>query len=230
MKLSARQIDFNLRAMNPLLQGRSIFTTTDTATNTTTNTSTYTSIRRRAGQWAVLLSTVLLGACFQNDQTEIKQWMQAQKAKTPATIPPVAVPVNFVSAPYTQFGATDPFDDQKLKNVLAKLRGSTANNTPVSTVQPDLSRKREPLESYSLDNVKMTGYILKQGKPSALVSTPNGLFTVVVGNYLGQDFGKIVALNEQELTLKELVQDGSGVWSDRTTKVSLQVAQKEGKK
>ncbi len=172
------------------------------------------------------LFALMLTACGGSDPAEIKDWMKAERARTPISVPPLVAPIAFVAKPYTQAAGSDPFDDLKLKAALAKARAASG----VSALQPDLSRKREALEAFPLDNIKMTGFLLKQGKPTALVSVSGTLYNVTVGSYVGQDFGRVTAINEQEISFKELVQDGAGIWTERTTKLPLMVAGKEIKK
>jgi type IV pilus assembly protein PilP len=64
---------------------------------------------------------------------------------------------------------------------------------------------------------------LEQGKSTyALVRTPDkDVYQVTTGNYLGQNFGVILGINENEIRLKELVQDGSGDWAERTATLQL---------
>ncbi len=175
---------------------------------------------------AILALLIALSACGGSDQVEAKDWMKDQKAKTPTSVSPIIAPIAFVPAPYTQTGASDPFDDLKLKAALAKARAASG----VSALQPDLTRRREALESFPIDSIKMIGFVAKQGKPTALLSASGTLYNVAVGNYVGQDFGKVTSINEQEISFKELVQDGAGIWTERTTKLPLIVAAKEIKK
>ena len=90
-------------------------------------------------------------------------------------------------------------------------------------MQPDLNRRREPLEAFPLDNLKMVGS-LQQGKTLfALIRTPdNNLFRVRQNNYIGQNFGLIMEVDETGMKLKELVQDGAGEWIERITSLFLQ--------
>jgi type IV pilus assembly protein PilP len=169
---------------------------------------------------------VLLAACASGDQNELQTWMDQERAKTPTTVKKLVPPVPFLPVAYTLAGELDPFDSQKLKAALAKARAAAG----AGSLQPDLNRRREALESVPLDSIRMVGYVLRNGRPIALVAAQGGLYNVVMGNYLGSDFGKVVALSERELTLKELVQDGSGEWSERITKLQIQEAAKEGKK
>ena len=47
-----------------------------------------------------------------------------------------------------------------------------------------------------------------------------------VGNYAGQNFGRIVRVTESEVTLKELVQDAAGDWVERDSALRLQEGRK----
>jgi type IV pilus assembly protein PilP len=178
---------------------------------------------------AVLGITLLAGvltACSNPDQTELKQWMEKERARTPTNVPPLAAPVVFVPTPYALSSTIDPYDEQKLRGVLAKIRATAL----VSAIKPDLTRKREVLESTPLDSLKMSGFVMNGGKPSALIAAANNLYTVGVGNYIGQDFGKIISINEQEVSIQEMVQDNAGIWTERVSKLALQVVNKEVKK
>ncbi|MBY0440139.1 MAG: pilus assembly protein PilP, partial [Burkholderiales bacterium] len=86
-----------------------------------------------------------------------------------------------------------------------------------------LNRRREPLEAFPLDNLKRVGS-LQQGKAMfALIRTPdNNLFRVRQNNYIGQNFGLIIQVDETGMKLKELVQDGAGEWIERITSLFLQ--------
>jgi len=55
------------------------------------------------------------------------------------------------------------------------------------------------------------------------VRTPEkDIYQVRPGNYLGQNFGVVTGITEAEVKLKELVQDGSGDWTERSTTLNLQ--------
>jgi len=114
---------------------------------------------------------------------------------------------------YNQAELEDPFRPRKIE----------PTRSAKGQVQPDLNRRREPLEAFPLDNLKMVGS-LQQGKALfALVRTPdNNLFRVRQNNYIGQNFGLIMQVDETGMKLKELVQDGAGEWTERITSLFLQ--------
>jgi len=58
------------------------------------------------------------------------------------------------------------------------------------------------------------------------VKAGSNLYRVRKGNYMGQNFGVITAIDEGQISLKELVQDGGGEWIERQSSLQLQEARK----
>lgn len=112
---------------------------------------------------------------------------------------------------YNAFDLPDPFKPRKL---------STAGG---GGMQPDLNRPKEPLEAFSLETLKMVGTLSRQGVVHAVIKTPeNAIYHVRKGNYVGQNFGLITRIEDSEVTLREIVQDSGGDWSDRISTLILQ--------
>lgn len=112
---------------------------------------------------------------------------------------------------YNAFDLPDPFKPRKL---------STGGG---GGMQPDFNRPREPLESFSLETLKMVGMLSKQGVIHAVIKTPdNAIYHVRKGNYVGQNFGLITQISDSDVTLREIVQDSAGDWSERTSTLILQ--------
>lgn len=112
---------------------------------------------------------------------------------------------------YNAFDLPDPFKPRKL---------STAGG---GGMQPDLNRPKEPLEAFSLETLKMVGMVSRQGVIHAVIGTPDkAIYHVRKGNYIGQNFGLITHIGDSEVTLREIVQDSAGDWSERTSTLILQ--------
>ena len=90
-------------------------------------------------------------------------------------------------------------------------------------VEPDLSRPKQYLEGFSLDALAMVGTITKPGKAlEALMEDPAGAVTRIrVGSYLGKNFGRVVAVRDNEVSLVEIVPDGHDGWVERSRAVSI---------
>jgi type IV pilus assembly protein PilP len=112
---------------------------------------------------------------------------------------------------YDAFDLPDPFKPRKLST------GSGGG------IQPDLTRPKEPLEAFSLETLKMVGTLSKNGVIHVVIKTPdNAIYHVRKGNYVGQNFGLITKISDSEVTLREIVQDSAGDWSERTSTLILQ--------
>lgn len=106
---------------------------------------------------------------------------------------------------------SDPFRSRKASNKSGML-------------QPNMSRPKEPMESYPLESIKYVGQLSKAKLTYALLLTPdNGVQQVKVGNYVGQNFGMVTKITDSEIVLKEIVQDElSGDWIERVSNLALQ--------
>jgi len=169
--------------------------------------------------FATALAAVL-GGCAGSDQDELQGWMAQQRAQTRPKVQPITEPKKFSPQSYTQANAFDPFSNQKLTQALK--REATQSTTSTALLTPELARHKEPLESFPLDTMSMVGSLVKQGKPVALVQVDKLLYQVRPGNYLGQNYGKIVKVGEAEVVLREIVQDAAGEWIERTATLQLQ--------
>jgi type IV pilus assembly protein PilP len=98
----------------------------------------------------------------------------------------------------------------------------TSPNAGNPNLRPDAHRNREVLEQYSLDTMKMVGSMQMGGQMFGLIQTKDGLVhRVVVGNYIGQNDGKITAINASKIDVREIVPDGLGGYIERPTGIAL---------
>jgi type IV pilus assembly protein PilP len=165
-----------------------------------------------------------LTACFGDDQQDIKQWMQEQRNATKPNVPPVPEPKKFTPAPYQNDVSIEPFSNQKLAQALKREASQVTANAAL--VAPEINRRKEVLEAYPLDAIAMVGTMLPKGRSVALVRVDKLLYQVRVGNYLGQNYGKVVKVSETELVLREIVQDAAGEWIERQASLQLQEGSK----
>ena len=74
----------------------------------------------------------------------------------------------------------------------------------------------------------MVGTLARTKQMYALVRTPEkDIYQVKPGNYLGQNYGVVTDITDSEIKLKELVQDGGGDWTERTSALQLQQPDQE---
>ena len=176
--------------------------------------------------FAVLLISGLsvLAGCGSSDQEQLQQWMTEQRNQTRSRVDRLPEPTKFSPQAYTQEGTIEPFSNQKLAQALKRDSSQATSNAAL--IAPELARRKEPLEASPLDTVVMVGSLVKVGQPVALVRVDNLLYQVRVGNYLGQNYGRITKVSETGLSLREIVQDAAGEWIERTANLQLQEVSK----
>lgn len=163
-----------------------------------------------------LACALLLAGCG-SDIDELRQWMEQQRKEAKATVTPLLPPKKFLPQPYESGAGVDPFSPQKL-SVAIKQEAAQPN----SLLTAEISRRKEPLEAYPLDNMSMVGSLTRESRRYALLRVDNLLYQVKAGDYLGQNFGRITKISETEITLREVVQDAAGEWIERTSTLQLQ--------
>jgi len=143
--------------------------------------------------------------------------MDQQRREVKPNVPPLMPPKRFDPQPYEQAEAVEPFSNQKLTVALKQEA-----RQPNSLFAAEMNRRKEPLEAYPLDSMNMVGSVSKAGRPIALLKVDNLLYQVGVGDYLGQNYGKVTKISETEVTLREVVQDAAGEWIERPVALQLQ--------
>jgi len=151
------------------------------------------------------------------EQEELQSWMDQQRREAKPNGPPLLPPKRFDPQPYEQVQAVEPFSNQKLTVALKQEA-----RQPNSLFAGEMNRRKEPLEAYPLDSMKMVGSVAKSGRPTALLKVDSLLYQVKVGEYLGQNYGKVTKISETEVTLREVVQDAAGEWIERPAALQLQ--------
>jgi type IV pilus assembly protein PilP len=128
-------------------------------------------------------------------------------------------------APYEppDYGArelTDPFSEKRITE--SNRVESAASATGAALLAAQKNRPRQPLEAFALETMKLVGSVSIKGQPHALIRLDQSIYRVKVGDYMGQNMGRVVAISADEVSLRELVQDGAGAWSERESTLTLQ--------
>jgi type IV pilus assembly protein PilP len=163
-----------------------------------------------------VLAIAALAACS-SDEEELQTWMDQQKREVRPNVAPLSPPKRFDPQPYLQANAVEPFSTQKLTVALKQEA-----RQPNSVLAAEMNRRKEPLEAYPLDSMHMVGSVAKFGRQYALMKVDNLLYQVKVGDYIGQNYGKVTKISETEVALREIVQDAAGEWTERPTTLQLQ--------
>jgi type IV pilus assembly protein PilP len=173
--------------------------------------------------WISLMTVLLVAGCGGQSHQDLRNWMAEQGKGVRGKLDPLPQIKPYEPFAYADFDLPDPFKPRKIEPV----KGEST-----SKLAPDLNRRREPLEAYPLEGLSMVGTLEKGKALYALVKTPErDIYQVRQGNHMGQNFGVIVGISETEIKLKELMQDGAGDWSERSSTLNLlQADQKQEQK
>ena len=162
----------------------------------------------------------MLVGCGGESHQDLRAWMAEQGKGARGRLEPLPQLRPYDPFAYNAFDLPDPFKPRKIE----PTKGG-------SKLEPDLARRREPLEAYPLEALSMVGTLAKDKSMYALVRTPErDIYQVRSGNYLGQNFGVVTNISDTEIKLKELVQDGSGDWAERSSTLNLQPSGTQGSK
>jgi type IV pilus assembly protein PilP len=167
----------------------------------------------RFGHLLVIQLCLFLFACQGGKGDDLDRFIEESGQNMRAKVDPLPEVRPYVPMEYNADGILiNPF---KARKALADGAGK---------LQPNLSRPREPLESYPLESLKFVGSIEKLKLKYGLIQTPDtSVQQVRVGNYLGQNFGMVTDITESGVSIKEIVQDElTGDWIERTASVDLQ--------
>jgi len=175
---------------------------------------------KRLLSWALFSLVSLLGACGSSSEDELRQWIVEERNQTRPKVAPLPAPKKFVPEAYASTASIEPFSNVKLTQALKREASQAVTNGAL--VAPELARRKEPLESFPLDAMTLVGNLTKSGQPVALVRVDNLLYQVKLGNYLGQNYGKVTKITETQVSLREIVQDAVGEWIERAATLELQ--------
>ena len=164
------------------------------------------------------VASVLAGCA--TDNSDLDAWMIQTRQDVRPSVAKIPEPKRFVPFRYEASLDLDPFSNSKLQVALARY---TERNK--GGIKPDLERRREPLENYPLDTIRMVGHMQKASQGAvALVEVDKVVFQARPGQYIGQNFGRITRISETEVGIKEMVQDAAGDWVEREASLQLQEA------
>jgi type IV pilus assembly protein PilP len=160
----------------------------------------------------VPIAIAMLVAGCSSELDDLKKFVRDSDKGLPRRVDPLPAVKPFEPFAYEGFDLPDPFKPRKLA---APKEGGAGG------VAPDLNRRKEPLEAFPLEQLKMVGTLQQGNEMYALVRADKTLYRVKKGNYMGQNFGLITDVSDTEIKLKEIVQDSAGDWAERQSVLPL---------
>ena len=160
------------------------------------------------------------GCIWVEDTADLSKFVTDVQAKPKGKIEPLPTFEPYHSFVYQGASLRDPFVPL-VRVVSAEVNFELEDG---DGLQPDQDRPRSYLEQFSVDQLSMVGTIGKAENDFfwALVLDDNReIHRVKVGDYLGLDFGRVIAVSDQQLDVMEIISNGRGGWMQRPRTIEL---------
>jgi type IV pilus assembly protein PilP len=156
-----------------------------------------------------------LAACGgDNDVGDLDAYMNEVRLRAPGKIEPTPTFRSYPTFTYNAANLRSPFSRQVRADLAGQKRGS-------SNVKPDLNRVKQYLEGFNIEQFEMVGTISNAVGTFALLRGAGGVYRLKVGDYLGRNDGRIVAISGSQVDVVEIVPDGEGAWLERPRTLPL---------
>ena len=175
-------------------------------------------LRSRAVCLAIMVLMVA-GCAEERSLDDLMNFVETTHRDTAPKVEPLPEQIPVVSVTYQADPSQDPF---ARSNVFGTPEAQVIAEPEPDPLEPDADRTPEFLEQFPLDALQMLGTLQLEGDTWALVSAPDGeIHRVMVGSYLGQNNGKIIAIDSSEgvLEIEERYRGVSGRWELRPSEM-----------
>jgi type IV pilus assembly protein PilP len=164
----------------------------------------------------ILLPVVMLvSSCVDRSMHDLKSFVSEVKSRKAGHIEPLPEIKQIETFAYNGEGRRNPFAAPAGKE---EDEQQTADNG----ISPDFNRRKEELEGFTLDSLRMVGILEQLETTWALVRTKDmTIYRVKAGNYMGKNHGQISRVTEDKIFLTEIVSDGRGGYIEREASLAL---------
>lgn len=158
--------------------------------------------------------SLLAGCGAGGDFSDLRAYMDDVRARPKGSIEPLPTFKPYESFTYRASSLRSPFQPPVKIDVVTRQKGS-------AEIKPDETRVKQFLEGFNIETFEMVGTLRNERELYALVNGAGGVHRVKVGDYLGRNHGKILAIDESKIDVMEIVPDGEGGWLERPRSLSL---------
>jgi type IV pilus assembly protein PilP len=162
--------------------------------------------------------TALLTGCGNDDFSDLNRYISEVKARPKEAIKPLPEIKVIEPFMFKPEGLRDPFKPLEQPEQSEGVDVSTGTG-----IKPDTTRRKEELEAFPLDGLKMVGTVNMKSSLWGLVKASDGtIYRVKVGNYVGKNYGKIIRIVSDKIELMEIVPDKQpGTWREQSASITL---------
>ncbi|MDD0967991.1 MULTISPECIES: pilus assembly protein PilP [Pseudomonas] len=157
---------------------------------------------------------LMLGGCGGDDFSDLDAYMNEVRLRPPGKIEPTPTFRSYPTFTYSAANLRSPFSRQLRVDLAGQKHGSR-------DVKPDPNRVKQYLEGFNIEQFEMVGTIANASGSFALLRGAGGVHRLKVGDYLGRNDGRIVAISASQVDVVEIVPDGQGAWLERPRTIPL---------
>lgn len=172
-------------------------------------------MRRSQYLLVALLSAGLVGCNSSNSFADLQAFMDEVRAQPKGAIEPLPKEVVYEPFTYRAAALRSPFQAPVKIELTNSAKGST-------DIKPDETRVKQFLESFNIESFVMVGTLSNEAGMYALLRGADGVHRIRVGDYLGSNHGRVVAITASGIEVIEIVSDGDGGWLERPRTLALQ--------
>ena len=165
--------------------------------------------------FALAMALLALSGCGgSNDFSDLDAYMNEVRLRPAGKIEPTPTFRSYPTFTYSAANLRSPFSRQVRVDLAGQKHGSR-------NVKPDPNRVKQYLEGFNIEQFEMVGTISNVSGSFALLRGAGGVHRLKVGDYLGRNDGRIVAISATQVEVVEIVPDGEGAWLERPRTIPL---------
>ncbi|BBP68416.1 pilus assembly protein PilP [Pseudomonas sp. Seg1] len=165
--------------------------------------------------FALAVVLLALSGCGGGDDfSDLDAYMNEVRLRSAGKIEPTPTFRSYPTFTYSAANLRSPFSRQVRVDLAGQRHGSR-------NVKPDPNRVKQYLEGFNIEQFEMVGTIANATGSFALLRGAGGVHRLKVGDYLGRNDGRIVAISATQVDVVEIVPDGEGAWLERPRTIPL---------
>lgn len=172
---------------------------------------------KRGAQLSCVVLMSLLAGCGNDDFSDLNRYIAEVKHRPKETIKPLPEIKIIEPFMFKPDNLRDPFKPLEQPE---QAQGMDVSSD--SGIKPDTARRKEELEAFPLDGLRMVGTVnIKSTQWGLVKASDSTIYRVKVGNYMGKNYGKIIRIVSDKIELMEIVSDKPGTWREQPTSITL---------
>lgn len=162
----------------------------------------------------LFIALTMAGCGSGGDFSDLQAYMDEVRMRPKGSIEPLPKFQAYEAFTYKASTLRNPFQPPVKLALAERAKGS-------KDIKPDETRVKQFLEGFNIEVFEMVGTLSKGDGLYALVSGAGGVHRLRVGDFLGRNDGRVVAIGDAAVEIVEIVPDGDGGWLERPRSITL---------